>query len=89
MTRTAGWQKLHDLLRMALQNEIAQKIFNTKTKSETKNLKTDPKHPRKISSPVQLPKSFSLAIFHSFCTRNFKRNFRLSFHNENLQAWPR
>ena len=53
-----------------LQNEIAPKSFNSrtksKTKSETQSSKNAPKRPRNSLSPVQPPKSFSPAVLHSF-----------------------
>ena len=67
-------QKIPDtFLRVApLQNETAPQSLNSKTKletkSETKSSKTAPKSPRKMVSPVQLPKSFSPALFHSFAS---------------------
>ena len=50
--------------------KLPRKVVNSKTKfltkSETNNLKNAPKCPRKTLSPVQLPKSFLLELFHSF-----------------------
>ena len=46
--------------------KLPRKDFNCKTKTETKTLKNTPKRPRKISSPVQVPKSFWPALVHSF-----------------------
>ena len=52
-----------------LQNKIAPKCCNSKTLGEMKSSKNTPKRPRKCFSPVQLPKNFSPALFHSFAPK--------------------
>ena len=69
--KTDGFQHGKVFVRMAsLQKEIARKVLNSKTKSEskceTKSLKNSPKRPRKMLCPVQLPESFSPELFHNF-----------------------
>ena len=51
-----------------------------------------PRRPRKMVSPVQLPKSFSLATFHSFApaiSNTISSTILNNFHNKNLQRRPR
>ena len=45
---------------------LPRKVCNYETKSENTSSKNALKHPPKCLSPVQLPKSFSPALFHSF-----------------------
>ena len=76
--------------------KLPRKVFNPKTKSETKSetnhLKKAPKRPRKNLSPVQPPENISLARFTvlnpQFQTR-FQTQLQNMFHNENLKGWRR
>ena len=56
--------------------------WNEKLKKKKK-----PETPLETLSPVQLPKSFSLAFF-TVLHPQFQTQIRFFFHNENLQAWP-
>ena len=55
--------------------KLPRKVFNSETRmlrdlqqKRMKSSKNAPERPRKMLSPVQLPKSFSLAIFRTFAS---------------------
>ena len=67
-------------------------FINTKAKnnSETKSLKTKrPETSPKHLKPCSVAQKFIADAFSQFCARNFKHDFKASFHSENLQVWPR